>query len=217
MMPWAIALLAAFGFYTFQVQIDALASQRPPEVELMSIPDADQIRLLSVGHQQLAADLIWLQTIQTVGAHGVSCCYRWIYRAIDIVTDLDPTFARAYQFGGLLLSFRGPSLAMGDALFEKGEKHNPTVWELPFYRGFNDYFYRQNYAAAAAHVSRAARLPGSPSGLPNFAASLYVRSGSREAAIDFLGTLIDETDDETTREVLKARAEQLLSESPLPQ
>jgi hypothetical protein len=165
----------------------------------------------------LAADLIWLQTIQTVGEHGVSCCYSWIYRAIDIVTDLDPAFSRAYQFGGLLLSSPGPSLAMGDALFEKGEKHNPTVWELPYYRGFNDYFYRQNYAAAAAHVSRAARLPGSPSGLANFATSLHVRAGSREAAIDFLSTLIDETDDETTREVLKARAEQLLSESAVPQ
>jgi len=203
-------VLSIFGTWRAQVRIDTIRSEIPAGAALADPPEADLIQAVSFGYSQLAADLLWLKTVQVVGDRGVSCCYQWIYRAIDTVTTLDPTFAFAYQFGGLLLSTVGEPLALSDALLEKGERANPDVWQLPFYRGFNDYLYRKDPARAAAHVARAARLPGRPDGLPEFAARLYVQSGSRQTALDFLGTMIDDTEDETMREMLQERAKQIL-------
>ncbi len=201
--------LAILGTYRAQVRIDTIRSEMPAAVALMDLPEADLLKAVSLGYGQLVADLLWLRTIQVVGDRGVSCCYRWIYRAIDTVTTLDPTFAFAYQFGGLLLSTVGEPLELSEALLEKGERANPDVWQLPFYRGYNVSVYRKDPARAAAHVARAARLPGRPDNLPEFAARLYEQSGSREAALDFLGTMIEETEDETMRELLEERVQQI--------
>lgn len=195
--------------------MDAIRAQRTPIEDLMYLPEAASLKAAAFGYEPLVADVLWLTTIQVVGRGGVADNAPWIYRAIDTVTTLDPKFAFAYQFGGLLLSSPGPPLQLGDALLQKGERENPDVWQMPFYMGFNDYFYRKDYAAAAKKIARAARLTGSPSGLAEFAAGLYLRAGEPQTALIFLGTMIQDAQDETVREILQERARAILHQNTL--
>lgn len=57
-----------------------------------------------LGYRQIVADLIWLQAVQHIGAkRDTQLGYTWTYHAVDVLTDLDPTFIPPYQATGLFL------------------------------------------------------------------------------------------------------------------
>ncbi len=211
-----IALLVISGslVYTLDARIEGLKALVPPLEDEVLMPDPIVVRHFALGYDRLVSTLLWLHTIQQVGKHGASCCFRWIYKAIDHVTTLDPHFSWAYQFGGLLLAMPGEALPLSNALFEKGERSNPDVWQLPFYRGFNDLFYLGDQAAAARRIGHAARLPGAPPPITHFAVALYLRTGERETAITLLQDIAEHTPDETVRAFLNDRIESLQAASP---
>ncbi len=102
---------------------------------LMYLPDADYLKIASLGYRELVADLLWLQSIQVMGEQKVSeAAGRWLYRALDIITTLDPKFVRVYEAGGLALTTLVVLPEESNQLMMKGIQHNPTEWKLPFYR-----------------------------------------------------------------------------------
>jgi len=214
----AIALSALLLVIFMQAQVNRRVSAwkaAQPE-RMMPLPHAAFLRHAVMGYHQVAADLLWLQAIQAIGGGKVVSDAEWIYRTLDLATDLDPQFVAAYQLGGIALSAKGKRLPLSNALLRKGMRHNPTVWRLPFYAGFNDYFYTQDYASAARHLSRAARLPGRPDFLPGFAARVYVKAGDPRLAIALLQAMIGETQDEEIRNDLIRRRDALLAGQGLP-
>ena len=54
------------------------------------LPDGETLKAMSLGFEDVMADIIWLQAIQAIGERCVSDdAGQWIYRAMDIVTTLD--------------------------------------------------------------------------------------------------------------------------------
>ena len=102
----------------------------------------------------------------------------WLYRALDIITTLDPKFVRAYEAGGLALTTLVVLPDESNRLMMKGMEHNPTEWKLPFLIGINYYYELYDDAKADEYMSRASRLPGAPSALATLAANLYVSGHS---------------------------------------
>lgn len=180
----------------------------------MFLPKGEYLKTAVLGYDQLAADIVWLQAIQVIGDKRISEeGYSWIYHALDVVTTLDPKFHYAYEVGGVILSTLGKKIDLSNTLLEKGLKENPNVWQIPFYLGFNHFFYMDDYKKAAEYMTIASRLPGRPSYIPQLAATLHVEQGNPEVALEFLERAYKETEDERikkeienkTREVMVAR------------
>jgi tetratricopeptide (TPR) repeat protein len=173
---------------------------------LSYLPKGEYLRLASVGYRQLVADLLWLQVVQQIGVRNQTTDgYLWIYHATDTLTDLDPQFAYAYQAVGSVLGVWGGRPHESVAILRKGIEHNPTVWELPFFLGY-DYFYElQDLASAAVAFKRAAELPGAPKYLPGLTARMLVQAGNPEAALEFLQRLYQQTQDERAKSALTRR------------
>ncbi len=208
-----VALVAWIFATSVQRQVDArVQAWRTAQPEqMMPLPQSAFLRHAVMGYQQVVADLLWLQAIQAMGGGKIVSGAEWIYRALDLATDLDPQFTTAYQLGGIVLSAGGKRLPLSNALLRKGERYNPTVWQFPFYLGFNDYFYAQDYASAAGHMARAARLPGRPDFLPGFAARVYVKAGDPMLGVALLQAMINETENETIRASLVERRDAILA------
>ena len=132
----ALGVLIALQVHLGQWQVP----QKKME-HLMYLPDAEYLHLTSMGYQGLVADVLWLQSIQVMGEHKVSyAAGRWLYRAFDIITTLDPNFVRAYEAGGLALTTLVVLPEESNQLLMKGIERNPAEWKLPFYLGINHYF-----------------------------------------------------------------------------
>ena len=72
--------------------------------QLAYLPKGEYLRLAVLGYRQLAADVIWLQAVQHIGAKRSSQQENtWTYHAVDVLTDLDPQFVPPYQATGVFL------------------------------------------------------------------------------------------------------------------
>lgn len=212
MKPASYALLAVLtvfvwgGLYSLQVRFDATKGGVYTGEEFMQLPKAEYLKVASLGYSQLTADLLWLKAVQHIGERKISSRgYDWIYKALDTVTTLDPKFVPPYEVGGLILTVLAAKVELSNSLLEKGMENNPEVWQFPFYLGFNQMFFLKDYKKAAWYMSRAASIKGSPYYLPLLASRLYVSAENPEYALDFLGRMYENTNDEKVKEQLRQR------------
>ncbi|MEK6713539.1 MAG: hypothetical protein AABY41_05040 [Nitrospirota bacterium] len=211
----AIPLIAALALFIYIIQHQVVSYKGIEQKieEFMSLPKGEYLKPAVMGFEQIAADIIWLRAIQVIGEDTVTPNgYDWIYHALDVVTTLDPKFAYAYQLGGVTLSVLGKAPEKSNTLLLKGMRENPEIWQIPFYIGFNNFFYLNDYGRAAEYMAKASELPGHPAYLPKLAARLYVQAGDPDVALEFLLRMYKETGDEKVRATLGERIKEVIVE-----
>ena len=184
--------------------------------QLAYLPKGEYLKLAVLGYRQVVADLIWLQAVQHIGAkRDTQVGYTWTYHAVDVLTDLDPTFVPPYQATGLFLGVLVGRHEEGVAILKKGIEHNPANWQLPFLAGYISYYERCDPAAGGEFFQIAAKVPGAPAYLPQLAARMTVESGDSSAALEFLDRCSRSVSDERVREALFRRMKEIVQEQDL--
>jgi tetratricopeptide (TPR) repeat protein len=194
----------------------ATERMRPSKVralELAYLPKGEYIKVAVLGYRQIASDLIWLKAVQYLGEiNQTPEGWLWAYHVMDVVTDIDPKFVAVYQAGGTILGVWAQRAQESIMLLEKGVRHNPNEWTLPFFLGY-DYFYELHDPVTAAKYFRmASALPGAPAYLPKLAARMTVEAGDPAAALEFLERLYTQTQDERLQAALVQRMKEVIIE-----
>ena len=79
---------------------DAARNAKRDPNDLVYLPEGRILRMLSLGHPSLVADLVWLQAIQYYGEQRLTTRnYDQTARFFSAIYDLDPTFMSATRFG----------------------------------------------------------------------------------------------------------------------
>lgn len=215
---WRIG--AVFGFALLMAamvlsleEVNRQRSTLRANLELSYVPSGEYLKMAVFGYRSLAADLMWLTAVQHFAGRNQSReGYLHAYRAAEATTDLDPSFVHAYQASGTILSVWARMPLESVAILKKGVEHNPTVWELPFFLGY-DYFYElHDPVTAAQYFRQAATLPNAPPWLGKLAARMTVEAGDPDSAMEFLQRLHGATADERTREGLMDRMREVEAE-----
>jgi len=209
-------LLLVMGLHLFQGELDRQRAAVPKLQRFTYLPPGDYLKVSALGYESVVADLLWLQAIQAMGERTVTEeAGHWIYRALDVITTLDPKFVYVYEAGSIALTTMVVLPEESNRLLEKGMAHNPQVWRLPFLLGFNYYFELHDDVNAAKYFAEAARLPDAPAFLMPLAARFYVSARSPEVAITLLAQLYEQTTDEKVKGVIEARLKDVLVERDL--
>ena len=177
------------------------------------MPPPEYLKMMSFGYDQVAADLLWLKSLQLLGANNLTEKeYEWLYQALNAITTLDPQYAYAYQTGAIILSELAHRVDLSNKLLEKGLKHLSSNWQIPFYLGYNHFFFLQNYRQAADYMAMASILPGHPSYLTNVATRLYAEVGQVEVALNLIIPVWQHTQDSQLKTSLERRIRELIIE-----
>ncbi len=129
----------------------------------------------------------------------------WIYRNMDTATDLDPYFLDPYYFGATNLAWGTNKVKEANLLLEKAFRYRDWDWTIPFYLGFNYFYFLQDNEKAAFYLMEASKKQGSGTLLPTLAARLAYQGKKTENAIIFLQEILKKTDDETVKKVYEKR------------
>ena len=195
--------------YLNQIRIDILRENLVGNKMVGTVISGKILRLLSLNYDQIVSDILYFQVIHVIGGSQITKeGYTQIYQTLEQVTTLDPMFVQAYQVGGIMTVYGDQYeniIEKSNALLQRGIKQNPSIWILPFYLGFNNFFYLQDYKTAADNLASASRLRGSPPYLAGLAAGLYVQAGNPNMAIEFLERMIQESENESVDALLKKR------------
>lgn len=168
-------------------------------------------RILALEHKGLLADFLLLKTITFFGGKVeleqplAEQDWTFIETSLDVVTDLDPYFKDPYVLGQGLFSWEAGRYTSAIRLLEKGLDYRESDWELPFYIGFNYFYFLGDNERGADYLMRASRRPASPGFLPNLAARIGYYGGKSRTAIIFLRATIDGTSDPGVRKWLEMR------------
>jgi len=179
----AVALAALLASHASSRRAEAAKNAESDPDELRYLPEGRILRIASLGHSKLLADLVWLQAIQYYGEQRLTTRnYEQTARFFNAIYDLDPSFMAATRFGALILSQDAGDPDSALKLLSRAEADHPEAWQYPFDEGFIHHTIRRDYQAAGEAYRRAASLENAPELAVQLAGASFGRLGDRETA-----------------------------------
>ncbi len=169
--------------------------------EVYEMPPVPVIKVLALGYQTLAADLLFLRAHHYMLGHLVTDRrYQYLRRYFDTIVAVDPYLRAVYRWGALMakmgqtITKRSVEEAIG--YLERGLEYFPDDWEMYLDIGFNHWYeWRPEFGDREKHkrigieyFTIAASLPGSGVD-PNLIASLYQQHDEADLALAYAYSL----------------------------
>jgi hypothetical protein len=176
----------------------------PPEADTFYLPPSAALRVASLGHSELAADLIHARANVYFGTQmHARVPIKWLARYLNVAIDLDPKFQRLYLAGAAMLIYNGQHITPETVLaaidvLERGRQAFPFEWEFPFQIGFNYLFELPQDAGeddprvpgwrqrGVDRLRQAALYEGVPYYIPNLVARMLTKQGADDLALRHL-------------------------------
>jgi hypothetical protein len=208
-------------------QASALRATWPPEADTFYLPSSNTLRLLSLGHHELAANLVSARGNVYFGTQITSKGQqRWLSHYLNTAIDLDPYFHRLYLSGAAMNIYNGKNITLdmvedATGLLERGVTTFPLDWEIKFQLGFNYLFEMPKLVSAddpriphwrqrgVEALRQAALFEGIPDWLPNLVARMLTKEGSQDLAIRHLEQAYAVAATEEARAQIRAKLTQL--------
>jgi hypothetical protein len=216
---WLYASVAALLALSVAVQVARDRGWQPyqPANPLLWIQSGAVMKRLSLGFENLVADVYWMRAVVYYGGEhrtkGEQADYQLLYPLLELVTTLDPRFKVAYRFGAIFLTEAYPNgpgrpdLAIH--LLQRGLAADGPQWEYMQDIGFIHFWWLRDYARAAEWFQKASDAPNGPLWLRPLAATTLARGGDRDSARMLWRQLAENTDVAWIRETAVRRLMQL--------
>ncbi|MBX9669599.1 MAG: hypothetical protein K2X93_18390 [Candidatus Obscuribacterales bacterium] len=142
-----------------------LAEENPSDLAI--IPSPQTMKLVSLGYDQLLADVFWLNYVGYLGdtEARLKDHYALCDRYLDLITYLDPQFVQPYWFSAFTVGGDQSRPERARELIDRGIDANPNDWHMPFIAGINQYLFAHDESAAARYYRVASKFPDAPSWL----------------------------------------------------
>ncbi|HEX7599208.1 MAG TPA: hypothetical protein VF518_13410 [Polyangia bacterium] len=183
---------------------NSLRGHWPPEADTFYLPPSKVLRIASLSHTELGADLIHARANVYFGTQlHARMPTKWLGQYLHAAIDLDPQFHRLYLSGSTMLIYNGqrivPDMILAaNSVLERGRQAFPFDWEIPFQLGFNLLYELPNDAtpddpripgwrAQGVEILRQAALfEGVAYYVPNLVARMLTKGGSEDLAVRHL-------------------------------
>jgi hypothetical protein len=200
----AMLLVCAASAAVCLGRANRLRATWPPEADTYYLPPSSALRVASLRHTELLADLIHARANVYFGTQmHARVPTRWLASYLNTAMDLDPKFERLYLAGAAMLIYNGQKITADMVLaavhiLERGGKEFPFNWEFPFQIGFNYLFELPQDAGeddprvpewrqrGVDSLKRAALYEGIPYYIPNLVARMLTKRGGVDLAIRHL-------------------------------
>ncbi len=208
---------------------DAVAMQG----EVLYVPDTRLLRLMTLGYEQAAADLMWIRTLEYFARHfSTDRRYRWLEFFLDQVIELDPDFVKVYHWAGATVlygqRFTLDNIALSNRFYQRALARDPDDYEAAYRLGLNHYIevpsalnrveqpdrarIRRHRAIGLGYLEQAANSPGAPARMRNLVAAISSKLGNHQLALQYLIDLYIQTDDPDRKVELRRRIDALRAE-----
>jgi len=148
-------------------KLQAYPSRNPLGRELLFLPSPEAVRVLSLGNTGLAADIVYLWSIQYYSEFKPKDAFLYLDRVFDMITDLDPHYIDAYRIGTLIMEMEAngkPKLCRSSVvrLYDKGLAANPDSWALAEVAAWDAFLTFRDHELAIHYAAIGASIPGAP-------------------------------------------------------
>ncbi len=170
-------------------------------------------RITALDYDGIASDLLFLKTLVFLGSTEERreepkvkiSEWKWIYHALDAAASLDPYFLDPYYVGNANLTWSGGLINEANMLLEKGSQYRSWDALLPFFLGFNYFYFLEDDQKASEWLMEASRRPGASPVYASLAVKLSYKERRLENAIAFQEYIVEHTEDAGFRQEHQTR------------
>jgi len=172
------------------------------------------LKLSALEFDGLASDFLFLKSLVFVGStfekaeHSYTLTSpeaAWLYHALDASACLDPYFLDPYYFSNANLTWGVGMIRETNALLEKGVRYRDWDSLLPFFVGFNYFYFLQENEKAGEYLMIASHRSGHNPLYGDLAVKLAYKENRTETAIAFLRQILEKTEDKRLRKEYETR------------
>jgi hypothetical protein len=196
---WVLVLLLYIVLFIKHEQFDQNSTSR------ISFPLPPIVQKTALGYlRQIGGEMHFIKTAVFLGGYGLENLTSEhadrLARNFDLMAELHPAFIDTYFLSQSTLTYLGPEMTReNNEILKKGMAALPEYWLLPFYIGFNHFYYLQEKTVAAEYLLAASKLPGAATWLGHLASMLTAEGGDIRAGLIWLKTIHQNETDEAAR------------------
>lgn len=157
-----IALLMFILTAGIQYLYDSRINYFDTEEIMVNLPDSNKLKIMSIGHDHLLGDLLYIWAIQLYSSYNIANSYDYIDLIFDRITDLIPSYRYPYIVGAMIMAHEKEDTRMAIKLLQKGSKNNPEDWYFDFEAGFYAFQRLKDYKLAEELFKNASEKPEAP-------------------------------------------------------
>ena len=165
------------------------------------------LKIVTLDFHGVTSDFLFLQALVFIGSTQERTErprvkpweWRWVNAMFDAATDLDPYFFDPYYIANAQLTWEALMIGDTNRLLEKGTQYRDWDSMLPFYLGFNYFYFLQDNVNARQWLQEASKRPDAPPLYASLAAKLAYEKKHTETAISFLEEMSKRAEDRSLK------------------
>lgn len=216
-IPVMVLMFVIFAYIYTLTSLSSMNKKLPHLNEVNVVLPAPILKITSLDFDGLVSDVLYLKALVYYGStfdgqkrRKVNDWeYDWLYNILKASSDIDPYFLDPYFLANGVLTWEANRVRETNTLLEKGSRYRDWDYWLPFFIGFNYYYFLHDNDKAAEYLMQASKKPGADPFYGYFAARLAYKGNRTENAIIFLEGILKTTKDLSMRKDYDIRLEAL--------
>ena len=176
---------------------------------LLYLPPEEVLQIVSLDYKTLISELLFFRAIVYFGDKletKIMPNWHWIHKALDASTYLDPYNIDSYYFAEAVLAWDAKMPKEANIVLERGAKFRNWDWYIPFFMGFNSFYFLKDNKEAARWFSEAAKINKE---IAPIAAKFYYKVNETAFAIAFLKKMYEDAQNENVKKSIAIRLDTL--------
>lgn len=198
LVPWFSALCGVL-LYLYALPLAVVA--KPQHEQLFALP-ANVLRVVSGQFKEISSDMSFLNALTWLGGSRTQPesgrylpeQYEWLHRTLENAVTLDPYFMDPYYLMNSALIWDRYKLDEVNGLIAKGA--DTRFWDplLPFFVGFNYYYFLNNGEQSFYYLKQASKRSGGNPFYDSLASRVAYKANKTELAIMYLEEQVREAE-----------------------
>jgi tetratricopeptide (TPR) repeat protein len=155
-------ILCGMTFMGMKLEMDKIPREKVPGSSIIYIPSGKYLKYATFGFSSLAADLIYIWSIQYFSDHTVLDRFDYLDHVISVINELDPRWFDPYDIGALIAIHDARNLDIALKILDRGLEKNPTEWIYPYQAGHYVQWFVKDYKRAREYYKTAMEIEGAP-------------------------------------------------------
>jgi len=168
------------------------------------------------GMRPLVGDIEYISFLQYYGdKENLTNGYKDLYKYISDITDVDPNFTFAYNYGSSILAWNLQRYDEAIAIIKKGIQYNPTYWRLSLYLGAIMYKQKGDSLGYMKLLEQSMKFEDHPSMLERILGNIYMVYKTPDEAAFYWVKLYKESKYKESRDLAYKTLQKMISEKKI--